>query len=75
LRHTIPSQQSEEDFICSLSASQPSEPSSLAFAIVFETKVIPLEEMAKIFGNERDIVLHRKDLNVDENTHNLVKKD
>jgi MFS family permease len=37
-----------------------------------ETKGIPLEEMAKIFGDTEDVMVYAKDLHVDHNTHELV---
>jgi hypothetical protein len=43
------------------------------FAFVLpETKGIPLEEMAKIFGDTEDIMVFSSDLHIDHNTHELV---
>jgi hypothetical protein len=46
---------------------------TVLFAFVLpETKGIPLEEMAKIFGDTDDIMVFSSDLHVDHNTHELV---
>jgi MFS family permease len=37
-----------------------------------ETKNIPLEEMAKLFGDTEDIAVFADDIHVDHNTHELV---
>lgn len=37
-----------------------------------ETKGIPLEEIAKIFGETEDIMVFSEDLHVDHNTHELI---
>ena len=37
-----------------------------------ETKGIPLEEMAKLFGDTDDIAVFSDDIHVDHNTHELV---
>ena len=37
-----------------------------------ETKGVPLEEVAKIFGETQDIMVFAEDLHVDHNTHELV---
>ena len=37
-----------------------------------ETKGVPLEEMAKIFGETDDVVVFSSDLHIDHNTHELV---
>jgi hypothetical protein len=46
------------------------------FAFVFlpETKNIPLEEMAKLFGDD-SVAVYAEDLHVDRNTHELVVDD
>jgi hypothetical protein len=46
-------------------------------AVVFyfvlpETKGIPLEEMAKLFGDTDDIMVYAEDIHIDHNTHELV---
>ena len=41
-----------------------------AFFYLPETKNIPLEEMAKLFGDE--VVVYAEDLHVDHNTHELI---
>lgn len=38
-----------------------------------ETKNIPLEEMAKLFGDE--VAVYAADLSIDHNTHELVVSD
>lgn len=43
-----------------------------AFFLLPETKGIPLEEMARIFGDTEDVVVFSEDLRVDRNTHELV---
>ena len=40
------------------------------FLYLPETKNIPLEEMAKLFGD--DVAIYEADLHVDHNTHELV---
>lgn len=48
----------------------------MLFAFVLpETKGIPLEEMAKIFGDTEDIMVFSSDLHIDHNTHELVVSD
>lgn len=45
------------------------------FVVAFflpETKGIPLEEMAKLFGDTDDIAVFSDDIHVDHNTHELV---
>lgn len=37
-----------------------------------ETKGVPLEELAAIFGDDDEIVVYMKDIHVDHNTHQLV---
>ncbi|KAF2656472.1 MFS general substrate transporter [Lophiostoma macrostomum CBS 122681] len=46
--------------------------STFFFFVLPETKGIPLEEMAKIFGDTEDIVVFSSDVHVDHNTHELV---
>jgi len=43
-----------------------------SYFLLPETKGIPLEEMAKIFGDTEDVVVWSKDLRIDHNTHELV---
>lgn len=43
-----------------------------AFFYIPETKGVPLEELAAIFGDQDEIVVYMKDIHVDENTHQLV---
>ncbi|KAF2469502.1 general substrate transporter [Lindgomyces ingoldianus] len=45
---------------------------TLMFFLLPETKGIPLEEMAKIFGDTEDVVVFSSDLHIDQNTHELV---
>ncbi|KAF2703768.1 MFS general substrate transporter [Pleomassaria siparia CBS 279.74] len=49
--------------------------SILMYFILPETKGIPLEEMAKIFGDTDDVVVFSKDVHVDHNTHELIVGD
>ncbi|KAF2492557.1 MFS general substrate transporter [Lophium mytilinum] len=44
----------------------------LMFLVLPETKGIPIEEMAKIFGDTEDIMVYAEDIHVDHNTHELV---
>lgn len=37
-----------------------------------ETKGVPLEELAAIFGDDDEIVVYMKDIHADQNTHQLV---
>ena len=37
-----------------------------------ETKNIPLEEMARLFGDDDDIAVYADNIHVDHNTHELV---
>ena len=37
-----------------------------------ETKGVPLEELAAIFGDDDEIVVYMKDIHIDHNTHQLV---
>ena len=50
--------------------------SGLGFFVVWwflpETKGIPLEEMAKLFGDTDDIAVYADDIHVDHTTHELV---
>ena len=41
------------------------------WAFLPETKGIPLEEMAKLFG-DTDIAVYQEDIHVDHNTHELI---
>jgi hypothetical protein len=42
------------------------------YFILPETRGIPLEEIAKIFGETDDIMVFSEDLHIDRNTHELV---
>lgn len=42
------------------------------YFILPETKGIPLEEIAKIFGETEDIMIYSEDVHLDQNTHELV---
>ena len=42
------------------------------YFVLPETKGIPLEEIAKIFGETEDIMIFSEDLHLDRNTHELV---
>ena len=44
----------------------------MCFFILPEIKGIPLEEIAKIFGETEDIMVFSEDLHIDKNTHELV---
>lgn len=46
-----------------------------AYFLLPETKGIPLEEMAKIFGETEDVVVWSEDVVVDHNTHQLVVRE
>lgn len=43
-----------------------------AYFTIPETKGVPLEELAAIFGDDDEIVVYMKDIHVDHNTHQLV---
>jgi hypothetical protein len=43
-----------------------------AYFVVPETKGVPLEELAAIFGDDDEIVVYMKDIHVDHKTHQLV---
>ena len=45
------------------------------FFVLPETKGIPLEEMAKIFGDTEDVMVYAEDILIDHNTHELVVKE
>ncbi|KAF1813976.1 MFS general substrate transporter [Eremomyces bilateralis CBS 781.70] len=45
------------------------------YFVLPETKGIPLEEMAKIFGDADDVVVFAEDIHVDQHTHDLVVED
>ena len=42
------------------------------YFVLPETKGIPLEEMAKIFGDTSDIMVYAEDIHIDKATHELV---
>jgi len=42
------------------------------YFVIPETKGIPLEEMAAIFGDTEDIAVYSADIHVDHNTHDIV---
>jgi hypothetical protein len=55
------------------------EPSGITFIggiicifVLPETKGIPLEEIARIFGETDDVMVYSEDLHWDRNTHKLV---
>lgn len=43
-----------------------------AYFVLPETKSVPLEELAAIFGDDDEIVVYMKDIHIDHNTHQLV---
>jgi hypothetical protein len=43
-----------------------------AYFVLPETKGVPLEELAAIFGDDDEIVVYLKDIHVDHTTHQLV---
>lgn len=43
-----------------------------AYFVLPETKGVPLEELAAIFGDDDEIVVYMKDIHVDHTTHQLV---
>ena len=43
-----------------------------AYFTIPETKGIPLEELAKIFGDDDEIVVYMKDIVLDHDTHKLT---
>lgn len=43
-----------------------------AWFYIPETKGVPLEELAALFGDDDEIVVYMKDIHVDHNTHELV---
>lgn len=43
-----------------------------AYFYIPETKGLPLEELATIFGDDDEIVVYMKDIHVDHTTHQLV---
>jgi len=45
------------------------------YFVLPETKGIPLEEMAKIFGDEDEVVVYAADIHIDHDTHDLVVED
>jgi hypothetical protein len=44
----------------------------LFYFILPETRGIPLEEIAKIFGETDDIMVFSEDVHIDRNTHELI---
>lgn len=42
------------------------------YFVLPETKGIPLEEMAKIFGDTDDVMVYAEDIHIDNQTHELV---
>lgn len=42
------------------------------YFVVPETKNIPLEEMAKLFGDTDDIAVYAEDIHLDPTTHQIV---
>lgn len=47
---------------------------SVLFFILPETNGVPLEEMAKIFGNDDQVAVYLEDIHVDQETHEVVVK-
>jgi hypothetical protein len=43
-----------------------------AWFVIPETKGVPLEELAAVFGDDDEIVVYMKDIHVDAATHQLV---
>lgn len=43
-----------------------------AYFVIPETKGVPLEELAAIFGDDDEVVVYMKDIHIDQNTHQLV---
>ena len=43
-----------------------------AFFVLPETKGIPLEEMAKLFGDDEHIAVYSSAIHLDHNTHELM---
>jgi hypothetical protein len=43
-----------------------------AFFVRPETKGVPLDELAAIFGDDDEIVVYMKDIHIDHTTHQLV---
>jgi hypothetical protein len=43
-----------------------------AYFVIPETKGVPLEELAAIFGDDDEIVVYMKDIHLDHTTHQLV---
>jgi hypothetical protein len=43
-----------------------------AYFTIPETKGVPLEELAAIFGDHDEIVVYMKDIHIDHATHQLV---
>jgi len=37
-----------------------------------ETKGLPLEEMAEIFGDKDEVIVYLRDIHVDQETHDIV---
>ena len=37
-----------------------------------ETKGIPLEEMAELFGDNEEVIVHLRDIHMDEVTHEII---
>lgn len=42
------------------------------YFVLPETKGIPLEEIAKLFGDDDEVMVYAEDIHVDRNTHELV---
>lgn len=43
-----------------------------AYFVIPETKGVPLEELAAIFGDDDEVVVYLKDIHVDMTTHDLI---
>ncbi|OAG43644.1 hypothetical protein AYO21_02230 [Fonsecaea monophora] len=45
------------------------------YFLIPETKGVPLEEMAKVFGEKDEVQVFAEDIHIDQNTHRLVVED
>jgi sugar porter (SP) family MFS transporter len=43
-----------------------------AYVYIPETKGVPLEELAQLFGDEDEVVVYLRDVHIDRNTHELI---
>ena len=49
--------------------------SIVAYFYIPETKGVPLEEIAKIFGDTEDVAIYAQDIHIDHRTHEMVVED